>query len=104
MTGQRVFMTLDFTPLLSAISCPVLVLYGDRDAAAVAGAKTYRNQLSNVEIRALSDVGHDVFFEAPTESLAPQPLPRHASWRWRHRVGVDHTSRDSPAATAGPGR
>ena len=66
---QRGFPALDFTPLLSAISCPVLVLYGERDAAAVAGATTFREQLPTVTIRALPDIGHDVFFEAPTESF-----------------------------------
>jgi proline iminopeptidase len=62
---QRAFTTLDFSPLLPTIPCPVLVVYGERDAAAVAGATTYRAKLANLEVRALPGIGHDVFFEAP---------------------------------------
>lgn len=66
---QRDFRTWDCTDRLHAITCPVLVLHGDRDAAAVAGAQVFGQHIAGVEIRALPDIGHNPFFEAPDASL-----------------------------------
>jgi proline iminopeptidase len=66
---QHQFRSWDVTDRLSLIRCPTLVLYGERDAAAVAAAKTFTKQLADVDVRVLRDIGHDVFFEAPDASF-----------------------------------
>jgi pimeloyl-ACP methyl ester carboxylesterase len=47
----------------------VLVVYGARDAMAVVAAKHFRDGLTNLEVVALSGIGHDPFFEAPDAAL-----------------------------------
>jgi len=59
------FRTWDVTDRLAEITCPVLVLYGERDAAAVAAAPAFRTNVPSLQTRVLPDIGHDVFFEAP---------------------------------------
>jgi len=49
--------------------CPALVLYGSRHAAMVAGGRMLASGLPNADVRVLSDVGHEVFVEAPTETF-----------------------------------
>ncbi len=66
---QRLFQSLDFTSRLPSIKCPVLVVYGERDAMAVSAAKLFRQKLTNVEVVALPGIGHDPFFESPGASL-----------------------------------
>ena len=66
---QRLFRALDFTARLPKIRCSALVIYGDRDAMAVSAAKLFRDGLPNAEIVALPGIGHDPFFEAPSEAL-----------------------------------
>jgi pimeloyl-ACP methyl ester carboxylesterase len=65
---QKTFATLDLVDDLPAITCPVLVIYGDRDAVAVWGAGLFRRHLAAVRIEVLHDIGHDPFFEAPGPS------------------------------------
>jgi proline iminopeptidase len=65
---QRTFRAMDLIDDLPAIACPVLVLYGDRDAMAVWGAGVFREQLPDVRISVLDNIGHDPFFEAPNPS------------------------------------
>jgi hypothetical protein len=49
----------------------VLVLYGSRDAAAVAGSRTLLAQIPQAVNRRLPDLGHDPFFEGlPSASEA----------------------------------
>ena len=59
---QRALRTWDVTDQLAAIACPVLVLYGERDPAAVASAHLYRD-LPDARVLELTQIGHDVFFE-----------------------------------------
>jgi proline iminopeptidase len=66
---QKTFRSLDFTDRLPRITCPVLVLYGERDAAAVGTVRLFREGLTNREIVRLPRIGHDPFFEAPDEAL-----------------------------------
>jgi pimeloyl-ACP methyl ester carboxylesterase len=65
---QREFPSWDLTDELSDIRCPVLVVYGARDAMAVAGAH-WLQALPDVRVCELDRVGHDPFFEAPDRSL-----------------------------------
>jgi proline iminopeptidase len=60
---QRLFPSWDLTDRLRGVTCPALVLYGSRDAAAVAGARTFVLQLPNAVEAQLRDIGHDPFFE-----------------------------------------
>jgi proline iminopeptidase len=66
---QRAATSSDLSAQLTEIACPVLVLYGDRDAAAVWSADVYRAEIRDVEIVALPAIGHDPLFEAPTASV-----------------------------------
>jgi pimeloyl-ACP methyl ester carboxylesterase len=67
---QRQIAKRDLRPLLGRIGCPVLVLYGSRDAMAAAGAGMFEAGLSHVEVVRLEDVGHEVFVEEPAPSFA----------------------------------
>jgi pimeloyl-ACP methyl ester carboxylesterase len=62
--------TTDIRTELATITCPVLVLYGTRDAVMVAGGEMLRAALPASELCVLPDVGHEPFIEAPSESLA----------------------------------
>ncbi len=66
---QRLFSSLDFAARLPMITCPVLFLYGERDAMAVSAERLFRDGLQDVEVVALPRIGHDPFFEAPHEAL-----------------------------------
>jgi pimeloyl-ACP methyl ester carboxylesterase len=59
---QRSLLTWDVTDQLHELACPVLVLYGERDASAVASAHLYR-ELPDARVVGLAQIGHDVFFE-----------------------------------------
>ena len=65
---QQTFTSLDLIDDLAEIACPVLVLYGDRDAMAVWGASLFRSHIPAARIVVLDDIGHDPFFEAPGAS------------------------------------
>ena len=62
---RKTFPSIDFAPRLREISCPVLVLYGARDAMSVWSAGEFRKGLPDVTVTELAGIGHDVFFEAP---------------------------------------
>ena len=59
----HLFASWDPTDQLSAVACPVLLLYGSRDAAAVAGSITFVRHLPNAINKRLPNIGHDPFFE-----------------------------------------
>ena len=59
--------SLDLRPDLHRIQCPVLVLYGTRDAVMVAGGDLLVSGVVHAQRTVLDDVGHEVFIEAPTE-------------------------------------
>jgi proline iminopeptidase len=68
---QRTFASWDLTDRLNEIRGPVLLLYGSRDAADVAGSISFMRLLPQVVARRLPDVGHDPFFEdLPAASAA----------------------------------
>jgi proline iminopeptidase len=66
---MRAMHDVDLRPELGRITCPVLVLYGSRDAVMVAGGKHHARHLSNPEVVVLPDIGHEPFIEAPDETL-----------------------------------
>ena len=65
---QRAFMDLDVTHDLDRISQPVLVLYGERDAIAAAGASRF-SSLPYVEFVVIPRIGHEIFADAPWQAL-----------------------------------
>jgi pimeloyl-ACP methyl ester carboxylesterase len=65
---QRAYLNLDVTDQLDRISQRVLVLYGERDAIALAGASKFAS-LPHVEFAALPRIGHEVFADAPQQVL-----------------------------------
>jgi pimeloyl-ACP methyl ester carboxylesterase len=65
---QRAFMDLDVTNRLDRINQRVLVLYGERDAIATAGAYKFAS-LPHVEFAVLPRIGHEVFDDAPQQAL-----------------------------------
>jgi pimeloyl-ACP methyl ester carboxylesterase len=67
---QHEFLQADVTAQLPNIEQPTLVLYGERDAIATAGAPRF-TRLQHVEFKALPGVGHEVFEDAPTLALGP---------------------------------
>ena len=65
---QRAYLNLDVTDQLDRISQRVLVLYGERDAIALAGASKFA-ALPHVEFAALPRIGHEVLADAPKQAL-----------------------------------
>jgi pimeloyl-ACP methyl ester carboxylesterase len=59
----------DFRPLVRNITCPILVLYGSRDAAMVAGGQMLRAGLRHAQVVVLPDVGHEPFIEARAQTV-----------------------------------
>jgi pimeloyl-ACP methyl ester carboxylesterase len=66
---QRQLRRLDYTPELHRITCPVLLLYGARDALAAAGSQLFKRELVQHETVIIPGVGHQPFFEAPANSI-----------------------------------
>lgn len=62
---QRRFPTWRVTDQLAQVTCPALIIYGSRDAAAVAGAATFTTHMPNTVTCRLPEIGHDPFFEDP---------------------------------------
>ena len=52
------------------ISCPVLVLYGSRDAVMVAGGQMLASGLRDPEEHVLDGVGHEPFIEQPDTTFS----------------------------------
>ena len=71
---ERQFGRTDLTPRLAEITCPVLLLYGDRDAFMVSGARLLRAGLPQASVVVLPRVGHEPFLEEP--DLAFQAVRR----------------------------
>jgi proline iminopeptidase len=54
---------------LAGIRCPVLVLFGSRDAVMVAGGRMLASAIPHADVQVLPDVGHEPFLEAPEETF-----------------------------------
>lgn len=68
---ERMFARTDLTGRLDEIRCPVLVLYGQRDALMVAGAQMLVQGLTDVCQVRLPEVGHEPFIEDPDAAFPP---------------------------------
>jgi proline iminopeptidase len=68
-TLQREIATRDLRPLLGRIECPVLALYGSRDAAAAVGASMFASGLRHVDVVRFDEVGHEVLVEEPARAF-----------------------------------
>lgn len=62
-------MELDFSNSIQKISCPTLIVCGERDAANKKASVELAGVLKNAELQIISDSGHEVNIEAP-EKLA----------------------------------
>ena len=67
---MRALSGVDFRAALDRIRCPVLVLYGSRDAVMVAGGGMLARALPDVEVTVLPEIGHEPFVEAPDQTFA----------------------------------
>ena len=65
----RTMMKLDFSNSLSKISCPTLVIYGEKDSTNRKAAVKLASILTNAEMREIAGAGHEVNVDAP-EKLA----------------------------------
>ena len=68
---ERAFTRTDLTDRLHEIRLPALVLYGQRDAVMVAGARILMQGLGNARRVCLPDVGHEPFIEDPNAAFPP---------------------------------
>ncbi len=68
---ERMFARTDLTDRLHEILCPVLVLYGQRDAIMVAGGQMLMHGLTNARSVCLPQVGHEPFIEDPNAAFPP---------------------------------
>lgn len=62
---ERLFGRTDLTDRLHEISCPALVLYGNRDAVMAAGGRLLGSGVSKASVVVLPRVGHEPFLEDP---------------------------------------
>ena len=66
----RAMGSLDMRNEVGRISCPVLVLYGSRDAVMVAGGQMLASGLRDPEEHVLDGVGHEPFIEQPDTTFS----------------------------------
>ena len=66
----KTMMPLDFSDSLSQISCPVLVICGEKDTANKKASVKLADILANAEFSALKGIGHEVNTEAPEQLAA----------------------------------
>ena len=63
----KTMMELDFSQEVQKISCPLLIIYGEKDQANKAASVELRNIMANAELKVLNGVGHEVNIAAPEE-------------------------------------
>ena len=76
----KTMMNLDFSDSLSKITCPALVICGEKDRANKKAAGKLAGILANAELREIPGAGHEVNLDAP-EKLS------EALGRFYHRPG-----------------
>jgi proline iminopeptidase len=62
---EKLISRTDLTDALGRLTCPVLVLYGERDAFMVAGGRLLVRHLPHSQLVILPKVGHEPFLEEP---------------------------------------
>ena len=65
----KTMMDLDFSNSLQKVSCPTLVIYGEKDTANKNASVELADMLDHAELQVISETGHEVNVEAP-EKLA----------------------------------
>lgn len=65
----KTMMTLDFRASVREISCPVLVIYGEKDSANKKAALELAGTLKNAQLQVIPGAGHEVNVDTP-EKLA----------------------------------
>lgn len=65
LTLCSTMMELDFTQAVQKVSCPSLVVYGEKDKANKAAAINLSKLLQHATLKAISGVGHEVNADAP---------------------------------------
>lgn len=63
----RTMMELDFSKSLHKVSCPVLVVCGEKDSANKKASMELAGILENAELQVMNEAGHEVNVEAPKE-------------------------------------
>lgn len=58
-------MELDFSDSIYKVSCPALVIYGEKDRANKNASIELANMLINAELQVFNGVGHEINIEAP---------------------------------------
>lgn len=66
----RSMMELDFSESINKITCPVLVVYGEKDSANKKAAIELNSILRNGTLKEVSHCGHEVNLDAPEELSA----------------------------------
>lgn len=66
----KTMMPLDFSDSLPKVSCPVLVICGEKDTANKKASVKLANILANAEFSELKGIGHEVNTEAPEQLAA----------------------------------
>ncbi|MBQ1171174.1 MAG: alpha/beta hydrolase [Lachnospiraceae bacterium] len=60
-------MELDFSDLIYKVTCPTLVLYGEKDRANKNASIELANILTNAELQVIHGAGHEINIEAPEQ-------------------------------------
>ena len=58
-------MKLDFSDLIYKVSCPTLIIYGEKDDANKNASVELANMLTDAELQVFNKVGHEINTEAP---------------------------------------
>lgn len=64
---SKSMINLDFQNQLKNISCPVLVICGEKDAANKQASQKLQAQLSKAELRIIKNAGHEVNVDSPKD-------------------------------------
>ena len=59
--------TLDFSDRLKSISCPTLVICGEKDKANMKGAQGLADNIKNAKLHIVEGTGHELNTQAPTQ-------------------------------------
>ena len=66
----KTMMELDFSNSVREVTCPALVIYGEKDHANKKAAIELADNLKNAELQVISGSGHEINMEAPEKLSA----------------------------------